>query len=237
MKFLFIFLFVITGLSAFGAGKIQNEDVKSAAELISAGSDASHLINDDKVWVKANSINQTLNAAILAGSLGGGGGGGGAQWYPDSSSAGPVQGFENTLTNWLFQPAATITAKLILYFQVPNSGYVAGKQIKLRAKAYSPSTSGQWKLQVVTTLIRTGTDAITSTTNQQTANGGDITQSTADLLTNVAINLTDASGQVNAVAVSPNDVLKLELTRINPTSTEDTADVRFIPGTTEVLLK
>jgi hypothetical protein len=50
---------------AFSAGKIQNEDVKSVSDLISAGSDATHLINDDKVWVKALGINLTFDDAIL----------------------------------------------------------------------------------------------------------------------------------------------------------------------------
>lgn len=233
--FLTFLLLALTPL-AMGAGKIQNEDVKSASELVSAGSDATHLINDDKIWVKANSINQTLNAAVVAGALGGGGGGGGAQWVADIAG-GPINDYENNNVAWFFNPSTVGTQKLVLYFQVPNAGYVAGKQLKLRAKAYSPSTSGQWKLRVVTTLIKTGTDAITTTTNQNTADGGDITQGTANLSTNVAINLTDSSGLVNSVAVAPNDVLKLELTRIAPTSTEDSADVRFLPGTTEVLLK
>lgn len=52
------------------AGKIQNEDIKSAAELVSAGATAASLPNDTKVYVTANSINKTLNQAITDGDIG-----------------------------------------------------------------------------------------------------------------------------------------------------------------------
>lgn len=55
------------------AGKIQNEDIKSAAELVSAGATAASLPNDDKVYVTASSINKTLKQAIIDGDIGGGG--------------------------------------------------------------------------------------------------------------------------------------------------------------------
>lgn len=51
--------------------KIQNSDVKSAAELVSAGATAAQLINDTKIYVTANSLNKTLDAAITAGDFGG----------------------------------------------------------------------------------------------------------------------------------------------------------------------
>lgn len=53
-------------------GRIQNEDVKSVAELQARGGSASQLPNDDKVWVKALSINKTLNQAIEDGDIGSG---------------------------------------------------------------------------------------------------------------------------------------------------------------------
>lgn len=69
-------LLVVLGQINFAqAGKIQNEDVKSAAELISAGSTVAHLINDSKIYVSANGINDQLSNAITNGLIGGGGGG------------------------------------------------------------------------------------------------------------------------------------------------------------------
>lgn len=54
------------------AGKIQDADIKSVAELVSAGATAASLPNDDKVYVTANSVNKTLKQAIIDGDIGGG---------------------------------------------------------------------------------------------------------------------------------------------------------------------
>lgn len=56
------------------AGRLQNEDFKTKAELIAAGGASSQLLNDTKVYVTGNGINDTLDQAILSGQLGGGGG-------------------------------------------------------------------------------------------------------------------------------------------------------------------
>jgi hypothetical protein len=45
--------------------RIQNEDIKSSAQLISGGGTAAQLPNDDKIYVTANSINKTLKQAII----------------------------------------------------------------------------------------------------------------------------------------------------------------------------
>lgn len=58
------------------AGRIQNEDVKTLAELTGAGGSASQLINDTKIYVTANALNKQLSQAITDGDIGGGGGGG-----------------------------------------------------------------------------------------------------------------------------------------------------------------
>ena len=57
------------------AGKIQNEDIKSAADLVAAGGTAAQLPNDTKVYMTANGINDTLYNAVVAGKIGSGGGG------------------------------------------------------------------------------------------------------------------------------------------------------------------
>lgn len=53
------------------ARKIQNEDVKGVADVTSPSS----LINDDKIYVTASSLNKTLKQAVIDGDLSGGGGG------------------------------------------------------------------------------------------------------------------------------------------------------------------
>ena len=57
-------------------GRLQNEDFKTEAELISAGGAKAQLLNDTKIYVTGNSINKTLDDAIVDGDIGGGGGGG-----------------------------------------------------------------------------------------------------------------------------------------------------------------
>jgi hypothetical protein len=89
------------------AGKIQNEDIKSSAELASAGATDASLPNDDKIYVTANSLNKTLKDAITDGDIGGGSGGGknyfsfnqfrgnttdGFNAYADAAGALPVDG-------------------------------------------------------------------------------------------------------------------------------------------------
>lgn len=51
------------------AGKIQNEDVKSSAEIIAAGGADSQLINETKIYVA--SLGKRLDQAIAAGDIGG----------------------------------------------------------------------------------------------------------------------------------------------------------------------
>lgn len=53
------------------SGKIQNEDVKSSAELAAAGGTDAQLPNDTKIYITALGLNKTLSAAITAGDIGG----------------------------------------------------------------------------------------------------------------------------------------------------------------------
>lgn len=49
------------------SGKIQNEDIKSSAELAGAGGSDSQLPNDTKAYVTAKSLNKKLSQAIIDG--------------------------------------------------------------------------------------------------------------------------------------------------------------------------
>ena len=55
------------------ARKIQNADVKTAADLTGAGGTIAELINDTKIYVSADSLNKSLFDAIEDGDLSGGG--------------------------------------------------------------------------------------------------------------------------------------------------------------------
>lgn len=117
------------------AGKIQNEDIKSAAELVSAGATAASMPNDDKIWVKANTINKSLNQAIVDGDIGGGSGGGKNYLSKYNSNTGNGNFELNATTGWsLFNttltsgiPTGTITAGAasVTTFNIVSSGQLA----------------------------------------------------------------------------------------------------------------
>lgn len=66
---------LLTTQLSFAKGKIQNEDIKSLAEITTAGGTMAQLPNDTKIYVTANGINTQLSTAIASGVIGGGGGG------------------------------------------------------------------------------------------------------------------------------------------------------------------
>lgn len=161
---------------------------------------------------------------------GGGGGGGGANWQPNAGAA-PTEDFTYYEKTWLFEQG--LTQVLTLWVRVP-SGYLAGRKIQMLAGFFSSSAANQWKMQTTATLIRKNNDAITSTTNQEIKDSGDITNAVANRLREITIDLTSATGTINSVAVSAGDLIKIDLTRIAPSGSEDTADINFIPSSTEV---
>jgi len=162
--------------------------------------------------------------------LGGGGGGAGALWFNDTDA--PIEEYEQGIQKHFFSEQEIGNQKLYFTLNVP-SGYTAGNQISVYLKVHTAATSNDYNMQVVTTLIRDGVDAITSTTNQNTADSGDITASTANLYKKLTITLTDGSGEINSVAVGPDDLLILELTRKAVAGTDITEDVKFVPSTSD----
>lgn len=84
-------LILLLTSTALAAGRIQNEDIKSSAELVSAGSDASHLPNDTKVYV--TSLGKTLSAAIIDGTI--------------AAATTPTGLIENLVLNPFFESSAT----------------------------------------------------------------------------------------------------------------------------------
>lgn len=157
---------------------------------------------------------------------GAGGGGGGADWKGDALE---VEEFDQK--TWQYAQGGG--QQMTLFIKIPQ-GYLTGRQIKMYLGAYSPSAADQWKLQTVTSLVRKNQDAVNSVANQHTANTGDITNDNANEFREVTTNLTDATGLINGFAVNVGDMLSVKLTRIVPAGTEDTADLRMVPTTTEV---
>jgi hypothetical protein len=148
----------------------------------------------------------------------GGGGGGSLQWVEAALSPSPV--VANNIQVYNFQAADT--QYLYALIKVSQS-YAPGNPIKLRMTFYSPDSSGTALVSSLATLIRPGTDAITSTTNQRTSTNAAVTLSggTVNIPQNLILDLTSSTGQINAVSVSAGDLILVRLTRGTDTATSD----------------
>lgn len=154
----------------------------------------------------------------------GGGGGGQMQWNaPSDGSAAPGFATEFNLAVAYFNPAFD-GQQLYSSSTVPDN-YVTGKPCKIRGSIYSPSTSGTILMKIRTTLIRAGTDPVSSTTNQRSTTNTALTNTVANQDRQVTWDVTDSTGHVNSVAISPGDTLIHELFRDTDT---DSDAVRFI---------
>lgn len=140
--------------------------------------------------------------------VGGGGGGGSLRWVEGGNA--PVMTFENEVEVYEFTPA--LSQEIFTTIRVPST-YSAGNQIKLRVLWTCASTSGDALINAVSTLIRAEVDQITSTTNQRTTTNSAVTLSATNTLEpqQIVLDLTDASGQINSVAVSAGDLIKVKV--------------------------
>lgn len=160
--------------------------------------------------------------------VGSSGGGGSLEWVEDAAA--PVATIEYNNQVYLYE--AGQSQDLFALIRVPNS-YVAGSQINLRLPIYSPDNTGTILLSTQSTLYRAATDALSSSANQRTSTNSAVSlgAGTVDEAQNVVFDLTDTSGQINGVAVSANDLIKVRLFRGTDTAT---SDIRALTYATEV---
>lgn len=181
------------------------------------------------IWVTDQKVAQVSDGTNWV-NLGGGGGGGGLEWLEDANA--PIASIANNIQ--VFSFAATLGQSLYALLKVPNA-YAGGTQIRLRLDFYSPDSSGDALMQTVATLVRQGTDLISSTTNQRTSTNSAVTLSggTVNIPQAVTLDLTSSTGTINSVAVAAGDYIKIQLTRGTDTATSDLqvpksgADVTF----------
>lgn len=161
----------------------------------------------------------------------GGGGGGGAAWQPGDGLA-PEDTSRFGERVFLFEKGAA--QSLTIFIKAPAS-YISGMPIKLRLSHFSPSAANVYKFQTLATLIRKGVDAFTSTANQRTSTNADVTNTVANLNTDMVYDITTAAGLINGLAVSAGDMILVTLSRVAPSAgTEDTAAVGMFPSSTEM---
>lgn len=152
------------------------------------------------------------------------GGGGSLSWIEGVNSATPL--FENNIEVYGFDKG--LSQALYTSIKVPNS-YSSGSPIKLRSEFYSPDSSGTVLFQTIATLIRTGTDTISSVTNQRTSTNSAVIlgAGTVNIPQAVTFDLTDSTGKINGVSVSANDTLIVELLRGTDSATSTARQMVF----------
>lgn len=171
------------------------------------------------------SLTQIGQQIFFAATGGGGGGGGGSlQWVENADSPTPL--FEHQIEVYGFD--AGLSQSLYTTLKVPNS-YGTGSPILMRTEFYSSDSTGTVLFQTVSTLIRTGTDAISSLTNQHTSTNGAITLSggTVNIPQAIVLDLTDGSGHINGIAVTQNDTLIVQLKRGTDSATGTARNMSF----------
>ena len=160
-------------------------------------------------------------------SVGGGGGGTSLVWNTDNGTPYEV---DNGALVFLFASLADLDGAQVnkAFLKVPES-YVAGSQIKLFIHRYSSDITNTALIAANTYLVRTGTDAMNSTTNvHASGNTATALPGTAKVPQKIEIPLTSTTGTVNSVAVAAGDLLRIELQRGTDTST---AEVRVLTST------
>jgi len=162
---------------------------------------------------------------------GGNGIGGGTPIKWSEQALAPIKTIQNGIESYDFED--TITQYLYAFLKVPES-YIQGGQIKMRSLFFTLTTTGNVLLTGLTTLIRPGTDAMSSTTNQHTSVNTAVTvNGVADVPTEAVIDLTDTAGAINSVSVSAGDLLLIRITR--DTATDTLADqARVLSESSEV---
>lgn len=152
----------------------------------------------------------------------GGGGGGSLEWLESTNAPSPTIDNSSSgipLRTYLFQSG--LGQSLYSAIKVPSS--YAGAQIFIKLEFFSPDSSGTALIQSVATLIRSGTDLISSTTNQRTSSNAAVTlgAGTVNIPQSLSIDLTDSAGKINSVSVSAGDLILVQITRGTDTATSD----------------
>lgn len=131
-------------------------------------------------------------------------------WIEDANAAIPL--IENQNLVYLF--SQVLGQSLYSWIKVPI-GYASGTQLKLRFLWYCPNNSGTVLIKTVSTLIRSGTDLMSSTTNQRTSTNTAVTLSaaTVNIPQAVIADVSSSTGTINSVAISAGDLVKIQITR------------------------
>jgi len=178
----------------------------SAPSSPSAGLLRMYAKNDGKFYYKSS--------AGLEKSFGSGGGGGSIVWQDGDLP--PIRSDQSGFKLAEFEDGES--QSLFALLKVPSS-YGPGTQIFLKIMGYGTSMSDTILLSGQTNLIRPGTDDITNTAGVHNSGNTAVTISADYVIKEFVIDLTDAAGEINSVAVQPGHLLHVQLIRGSGTST------------------
>ena len=209
---------VSTTTQTFAGVKTFNDQIQNEKELIvkEIATPSTPSSGYGKIYFKSDNLVYQLDDLGVESRLSSSSGGGGSlNWLEVSGS--PVTLVDNNQRVYEFE--VSLTQDLYTLIRIPNS-YVSGSPVKLRMGFYAVGTTNNVLFQTQSTLIRAGTDAITTTTNQRTStNAAQTLSAPSSKLFTVTFDLTSTSGQVNAVSVSAGDLLTVRLYRDGDTHT------------------
>lgn len=176
-----------------GINQVGNAQLAQAPAYTFKGNDTASTANETDLNISLLTATSTLT------------------WSESSAiSPQPFQEYGISVYGW----APLLGQSLVCIVQVPLL-YIAGHPIKLYNSVYSQDTSGTLLFQTVSTLIRPGTDIISSTTNQRTSTNSAITLSagTVNIPQAVTYDVTDSGGLINGVSVAVGHLIIINLKR------------------------
>lgn len=215
-----------------GLGNVTNDaQLKRAAGDFNTFTEKLAPVEDDIILLEDSADTFAKKKAKLS-TLLSGGGGGGSFLFELTGDISPIESFFKGISLLDFDFESNMEA--IALVTVPSS-YSAGNQIKLQNTAFfSASAANNVYFRALTSLIKAGDD-ITAALNEHLSTNAELTLTAANEIELVGdLDLTDGSGEINAVAVAPGDILLIKLFRdnINETTSaaEDARLLKFSPS-------
>lgn len=205
-----------------------------------AGKPANSISNLGRVIYVTDTNKFEYDTGTAWAGLGGGGGGGGSfKWY-SPRGIGPIIEEESEQEIYLFSEVFSSggTGQYLTGNMKMTNAFTTFTTAQgfLHFKCYTPATTGRYKFELTTTLIKDGVDAFSSIVNQNVTSVEITIAATSNLDTIISLAYTGATGLINGQTVTANDTLKFRLRRIAASTTEDANDIRLVPASTEIYI-
>lgn len=215
-----------------GLGNVTDDaQLKRSADDYAGFTEKANPVEADLILIEDSEDSQNKKKVQLANLLGGSGGGG-SFLFELTGDISPIESELSGISLLDFDKESLMEA--IALITVPSS-YKPGDQIKLQnCSFFTAAAVGDVYFRADTLLIKAGDD-MTALSNNHLSVNAEVGLSTANELLAVGdLDLTDGSGQVNAVAVASGDILLIKLFRDNTnetsSATEDARLLKFSPS-------